>query len=206
MKKLEISLCFARRKATFMRAVLCVAALCCIVMPSTAQRPVRGSLFHAKVSTAAASEQSNKPDEFDKRFADTLTITVGDVPKAGMESEDYEKAVELYQGKQYGEACAIFIRLGQALPKQSRILPDIKFMNAECAAVQGRLEDARKILAALVESDETPSPVLEKSLVRLGHVFCGLGTAAKAKELFARLKREFPNSAYLRVASCDAIE
>ncbi|MCC6844914.1 MAG: hypothetical protein LC116_02025 [Bacteroidetes bacterium] len=205
MKKLEISLCFAK-KATFIRTALCVAVLCCIVMPSAAQRPVRGSLFHTKASTVVSSEQSNKQGEPDKRFADTLTITVGDVPKSGTESEDYEKAVELYQGKQYGEACAIFVRLRQTLPKQSRILPDVMFMNAECAAVQGLLEDARKILAALIENDATPSQVLEKSLVRLGHVFCGLGTAAKAEELFARLKHDFPNSAYLRVASCKAIE
>lgn len=79
-------------------------------------------------------------------------------------------------------------------------------MNAECAAVQGQLTESQKLLAGLIEDAATPRPVLEKAIVRLGHVLCGLGNTAKAAEFFARLKRDFPNSAYLRVASCGAIE
>lgn len=170
-----------------------------------AQRPVRGSLF--KKTTPPEQQPVVQPEETDDRFADTLTIAVGDngtIPENF--TEDYEKAISLYQGKQYGEACGIFVRLRQSLPKQHQLLPDVMFMNAECAAVRGLLTESQKLLAGLIEDAATPRPVLEKSLVRLGHVLCGLGNSAKAAEFFARLKREFPNSAYLRVASCGAIE
>lgn len=175
------------------------------VIPAFAQRPVRGSLF--KKTPSPEQKPLAPPEEVDERFADTLTIAVGDGgAKPETLTEDYEKAIALYQGKQYGEACAIFLRLRQSLPKQHQLLPDVIFMNAECAAVQGQLTESQKLLAGLIEDAATPRPVLEKAIVRLGHVLCGLGNTAKAAEFFARLKRDFPNSAYLRVASCGAIE
>ncbi len=171
-----------------------------------AQKPVRGSLFSYSSNVSKDQSKSVIDEEPDKRFSDTVTIAIGSRTDAESASNDYEKAVELYQNKQYGEACNIFMRLGKTLPLKNQLRPDVQFMNAECAAVSGALDDAKKILAVLIEDKETPRQVLEKSLVRMGHVYCGLGEAPKAAEYFTRLKQEFPNSAYLRVASCSAIE
>lgn len=193
---------FLRRSAALWFAA--VVAVLLVVQPAAGQKPVRGSLFKKQLAGLPAEQQGAEPDN---RFADTLTIAVGDrQATTGEPQEEYEKAVEFYQGKRYAEACALFVRLGKTLSKRHQLRPDVLFMNAECAAVDGRLNEAQGILEGLLGDAATPPQVLEKTIVRLGHVYCGLGDTVKAGTFFTRLKREFPNSAYLRVASCNALE
>jgi lipopolysaccharide biosynthesis regulator YciM len=80
------------------------------------------------------------------------------------------------------------------------------FYKSECNILNNEFDSALSILSNLLEDKNLPSQIYEKTLVRLGQVYCVTDSKAKAEEMFAKLKKEFPNSIYLKLADCSVVE
>ena len=176
-----------------------------------AQRPVRGSVFPLKQTTDVPAENSPSKSNASKRFGDTIAVgnAIAKQPLAQTDmpvstSEELEKATALFNNQKYVEASGKFNELAQTLKNDDPLLYEVQFMQGECASVLGQLDRAEKILTMLSSKPNVPPGVLERTLVRLGHVFCGLGKTDQAAKAFGKFKQEFPTSQYNSVANCES--
>ena len=174
-----------------------------------AQRPVRTSIFPQKQATDAPADTPAKPTA-SKRFGDT--IAVGNAPKntptidPANIPEEVEKAIKLFNNQQFAEACDRFVQLAGTIKQDDPLLFEVQFMQSECASVNGQLDKAEKILVMLTTRKNVPPTVMERALVRLGHVFCELGKTDQAGKAFGRLKQEYPQSQYVQLANCESVK
>lgn len=174
-----------------------------------AQRPVRNSIFPQKQATDAPADAPEKPTS-SKRFGDT--IAVGNAPKNATTidpaniPEEVDKAMKLFNNQQFAEACDRFVQLAGTIKQDDPLLFEVQFMQSECASVNGQLDKAEKILVMLTTKKNVPPTVMERALVRLGHVFCELGKKEQASKAFGRLKQEYPQSQYLQLANCESVK
>ena len=185
-------------------------ALC--TMTAMAQRPIRSTVFYKRPSSESVQPPENLDvsDIKDRRFSDTITIAEqGEKVKvaSGKRIEiEVDEAMKLFDNQDYSAAQERFRQLSGTISANDPLLMDVLFMSAECDAVTAQYKEAEKQLVKLTtRSDITPT-VLEKALVRLGHVFCAQQKMGEAAQAFKRLRQEFPESKYLKLADCSAIK
>ena len=124
------------------------------------------------------------PDE-DAKVSKTPKID----PKA---AKDYDAALALYKGKKWQKALDAFAGFVVRWPDHPYLANALYWRGAcyyalgQFGAAEGQLEG---LLAAHPESPKVPDALLE-----LGLTEKKLGSEAKAKAAFARLKKEFPKS------------
>jgi TolA-binding protein len=177
--------------------------------------PVRNTYY--RQSDKNSSEQSEnsssiKEDKVKKkkvnvkdRFSDTTVIVVDPVKRSDI-LDKYVNAVRIFDKEDFDKASIEFKQLTETLPPDDSIYFESKFFFAECNISTEKLKEAEVILQELLDDAKIPLSVLEKVLVRLGQVYCVIEKKAKAKELFTRLKSEFPSSMYLKIANCEAVK
>ncbi len=175
-----------------------------------AQKPVRTSVFPQKQTTDTPAEVSSK--SMPRRFSDTIAVG-NTAPKSTQHSaapanivEEVEKANALYAKERYVDAYEKFTQIATTIKSDDPLLYEVQFMQGECASVLGQLDKAEKILTMLSAKPNIPTGVRERTLIRLGHVFCGLGKAEQAAKAFAKFRQEFPASQYNAVANCDSVK
>ncbi len=177
-----------------------------------AQRPVRGSVFPQKKATDTPADDVSSKNTASRRFGDT--IAVGNAPVftppttavTANIAEEVERATALFNNQKYVEASDRFTQLAGTIKNDDPLLYEVQFMQGECASVLGQLERAEKILTMLSSKPNIPPGVMERTLVRLGHVFCGLGKTDQATKAFSKFKKDFPASQYNSVANCESVK
>ncbi|MBS1537876.1 MAG: tetratricopeptide repeat protein [Bacteroidetes bacterium] len=175
------------------------------------QRPVRGSVFPEKQKTDTPVETTNSKVAT-RRFEDTIAVGNSTVKLPQQQStatnttDEFEKATTLFNNQKYVDAGEKFNQLATLLKADDPLIYEVQFMQGECASVLGQLDKAEKILTMLSTKKNIPPGVMERALVRLGHVFCGLGKTDQATKAFARFRQEFPASQYNAVANCDSVK
>lgn len=170
-----------------------------------AQRAVRGTLFPAKPEESDMGKKKVSGGLLTRKFEDTLTVNPGQAEEGISIAKEFDKASSLFAQQKFPEACSLFEQLAGTIKPDDPLYFESQFMLAECAAINGILERADKILKMLISSRACPPAILEKSLVRSGHVSCARGIAADAERSFQRLRKEFPGSGYLSIANCEAV-
>ncbi|MBK9247140.1 MAG: hypothetical protein IPM69_03275 [Ignavibacteria bacterium] len=187
-------------------------ALTLLIFYSTtayAQRPVRSTIFPHKETTDVSTETPTKK-ESTKRFTDTIAVGKGSKSAVTVDPEnlpqEVDKAMKLFNNQQYADACDRFVQLAGTIKQDDPLLYEVQFMQSECASVNAQLEKAEKILIMLTTKKNVPPQIMERSLVRLGHVFCELGKSDQASKAFGRLQQEFPQSQYLQLANCESVK
>jgi hypothetical protein len=138
------------------------------------------------------NKTNNNAKSTDSRFGDTTIITIGEVndttsPKSGI----LDEAIKEFDAETYGECCPKFRNLTETISQGDSIYYESLFYLSECELIDKKLEEGRSNLELLVNDKKVPVSILQKSLVRLGQVFCVLNEKQKALELFNRLKSEF---------------
>lgn len=118
----------------------------------------------------------------------------------------YEETLARFDEGRYDVACPQFRTIVETLPPGDSLAYEARFMEAECEVVNNRLVIALSTLIALSLDTDTPVAVLEKALVRKGQVQCLLGEKDSAAETFTQFRNRFPNSPYLPLADCSAVE
>jgi len=79
------------------------------------------------------------------------------------------------------------------------------FYKSECLIIKQDFEDAEKVLSGIAKDKLIPNSVLERTLVRLGQVYCALDRKKDAQAMFSKFRKQFPNSIYEEIANCEAI-
>lgn len=181
-------------------------------IPAMAQRPIRSTVFYKRPSpeSVKAKEDLDNQDIKDRRFSDTITIAEqGEKIKksSGKRIEiEVDEAMKLFDNQDYGAAQERFRQLSGTISANDPLLMEVLFMSAECDAVTAQYKEAEKQLVKLTTRSDITPVVLEKALVRLGHVFCAQQKLGEAGQAFKRLTQEFPESKYIKLADCSAIK
>lgn len=176
-----------------------------------AQRPIRGTVFYENEKKNTHTEKgSGESGTKLKRFADTVTIAekgekTSKTPTRKIEME-VDEAMRLFDNQEYALAHEKFTQLSGTITTGDPLLMDVLFMAAECDAVLGNYNEAEKQLVKLTTRADITNSVLEKALVRLGHVFCVQKKMSEAEQAFKRLKNQFPDTKYAKLADCSAIK
>lgn len=178
-----------------------------------------------KNETKANTSKLGKPEKKDigkkhieekkpilKRFSDTTFLYVGEYrpvvdnkPTQIQKSAQLELAIKKFDDGDISSACEDISNLLQSVSKESGEYPEVLFYTAECYIAKNAFDPARKILVDLLSLDRLTVEIKEKSLVRLGQIYCVEGNKIEAERLFKQLRREFPSSLYLPIATCEAI-
>lgn len=152
--------------------------------------------------------QAQKPNVPKDRFSDTTVIYLTEESQyiASNDSpvrSQYEQGIKLFDSKDFTAACNIFKGIVENYTEKDDIYYDSRFYTAECLILANDVETAEKLFLNTLDAKNVPDFVTEKVLVRLGQVYCLMNKHSLAQRYFTRLKNEFPNSDYLKVASCE---
>ncbi len=182
--------------------------------------PVRSRYYHDNNSRnneqtqdkeleANEEEIISENDFIDARFADTAVVIMP-IAQNGTTNralgDIFSEAVRDFDGENYKSACSKFEAFSGTLRKNDSLYFETMFYKSECNILNNEFDSALSILSTLLEDKNLPSQIYEKTLVRLGQVYCVTDSKAKAEEMFGRLKKEFPNSIYLKLADCSVVE
>ena len=147
--------------------------------------------------------QISKPKH---RFADTTYIYISKMDKISpKKNSKFEKAVKIYESGDYDRSCEMFEQMKDTYAENDTAFYSVKFYRSECLIIEEDLYGAESILKELLYHANTPDPIMQKVLVRLGQVYCVLGNKDMAKTLFKRLRQEYPNSVYIPLANCESV-
>jgi tetratricopeptide (TPR) repeat protein len=154
--------------------------------------------------------ESSKKNINDNRFKDTTYILVADNPKVSNYInntliERFEKASKEFDAENYESACKTFEQLIEIFPENDSLYFESFFYSAECNMLSDNLNTAEKLLIILLQNQNTPPIVIQKSLVRLGQLYCVTDRKNEAKNIFDKLKIQYPDSIYLIIANCSAV-
>ncbi|HPU23708.1 MAG TPA: tetratricopeptide repeat protein [Candidatus Kapabacteria bacterium] len=184
------------KNVTFLLLTLIILAACTPVGARN-QSPAKGN--------SAASQTKS-------RFNDTTFIDINFTPPKELTksvqamNDELKQAIDLYHDSKFNEACEIFARLLTNTNKQAKDYQILLYYSSECYIAKNMFEPAKKLLIDVLSLDELFDDIKEKALVRLGQVYCIENKKAEADRLFRQLRREYPQSKYIKLADCDAIK
>ncbi len=121
-------------------------------------------------------------------------------------NDELKQAIDLYHDGKVNESCQIFARLLTNTNKQAKDYQILLYYSSECYIAKNMFVPAKKLLTDVLSLDELFDDIKEKSLVRLGQVYCIENNKTEADRLFRQLRREYPQSKYIKLADCDAIK
>ena len=166
-------------------------------------------------STAKADEKSLEKIKVKKtpkpRFSDTTyielatgkpTVSAEEIDDEPSYQELLNSAIEYYDAGKIDEAMPIIESVLSSEDADAPILDEAFYYKAECYISKSEFEPAIKILSEINKRDDVEPTVKERSLVRLGQVYCTNGKTKQAKQLFDTFKKEYPKSQYLKLANC----
>jgi TolA-binding protein len=145
--------------------------------------------------------------KYHNRYDDTTVVNISSEKKQNFDDLDlFNKALQHFDDGKYKEAEVLFSEIIKSIDKPNQKYYNIQFYLAECNIQFGENSKAEEILKQLTEKSTTDHLVLEKSIVRLGQLYCIMDKKDLAASYFQRLKREFPKSDYLHFADCNIIK
>ena len=142
------------------------------------------------------------------RFSDTTIINV--IPVVASNHDDlgteFRALVNDFNSSDEKSACNKFGIISETLEKGDSLWYETQFYLCECQIINEEFFDAEKNLKRLLNDYDSPQIVIEKTLVRLGQLYCYLDKKDDAQRIFRRLKKDFPESKYLVLANCDVVQ
>ena len=195
-----------------------VIAVPLIIASCSSMRSPNSSTKSPKAKTKTKSEKniSVNNSEMDEdsletfeRFKDTLTVVLAPVitntHKSGIDSE-LDEAVTEFENGNYQNACEKINVYAGIFKVGDSLYYEAKYYEAECYVMNGRAGDAIKLYKNLLTDFELINSVKERVIIRLGQLFCFVKDKSSAEFMFAKLKKEFPNSIYIKIANCESIK
>jgi TolA-binding protein len=156
--------------------------------------------------TSASKNKSNLITNKKNINSDTTTIVVNRA--TAVESDlrvQYDIAVDEFDNENYKDACEKFSSINETLDQSSPLYYESLFYSVECDLLNEKIASAEKTLLGMLNFKNLPEDVMQKVLVRLGHINCVNGKKTVADQYFTRLKNEYPNSKYLKLANCESV-
>jgi len=151
---------------------------------------------------------SNTIDDFEDdnlRFSDT-TIIASNYETAQTNFDivmQLNSAIEKFDNELYSLACPEFSALAGTFFETDSLYFEAKFYICECMLINDKLDEAETKLIELASNADCPTSIIEKVLLRIGHIYCAKGNAKQANYYFDQLKRLNKNSIMIPYAECD---
>lgn len=156
----------------------------------------------SSASAARGSAQVSKSSS--NRFTDTTVVHLAEAKPASM--GQILRQAQAHIDEQRYEAAMEQIRIVmETADQRDSLAQEAQFMLGELYVQQNEFDNAYKAFSASVQSPLTVAGVREKSLLRLGHVYCAKGKNEEAAKVFKRFVEEFPGSSYVQLANCSSV-
>ncbi|MBI5326023.1 MAG: hypothetical protein HZB41_12255 [Ignavibacteriae bacterium] len=195
--------------------LLIIVISCSSVRTNTTTKkiPPSKSLWAKKteLKLPGKSKQEIKPKS---RFTDTAKVFVKPNIRTSHTSinsqldtaiYNYEKASEVNDVKNMDASCLEIKSFAETFAEGDSLKFEALFYKCECLIYKQKFHEAEKELNDLIKEKQIPNSVLERSLIRLGQVYCALERRKEAQAMFAKFNKQFPNSIYKEIANCEAI-
>ena len=142
------------------------------------------------------------------KFYDTTVIKLPTAYAQTGESigGQFDRAYREYENENYQSSCEKFRTFAETFAKGDSLQFEALFLHSECLLLENKLPQAENVLLSLLPDAKLPKSILQKVLVRLGQVYCVMDKEQTAEMYFARLRKEFPQSPYIRIADCSAVK
>jgi TolA-binding protein len=143
-----------------------------------------------------------------KRFVDTTEIEYtasAELQTIALQNQ-FDNAAKHFDKDDYDKACKEMQQFAETFIKGDSLYFESLFLWSECLIVKDEIKKAEKNLREILADKRVPENVLEKTLVRLGQIYCVEGEKSKAEALFKRLRQQFPKSIYIPLANCEAVK
>jgi TolA-binding protein len=169
----------------------------------------KNSVIGADSALAFSAPESIKDmRRYFSRFSDTAHIEL--TPYESISSlslaEQFALASQDFDSGDYDKACRKFKDMASTVTNDDSLYFESKFLLSECDIIHGDFESAEIILSEILVNPFIPHSTIEKTMVRLGQIYCITDRKELASKIFSQLKDKYPNSIYLKVADCSAIE
>ncbi len=140
-----------------------------------------------------------------KRFSDTTIIALNtETTQTSLEIvKQFDAAIEKFDNELYSAACPEFSALAGTFNGTDSLYFEAMFYICECLLVNDKLDEAEIKLIELASNPDCPSTIIEKALLRIGHIYCAKGNTKQANYYFDQLKRLNSESIMIPFAECD---
>lgn len=115
----------------------------------------------------------------------------------------YDNALNLFNSGNYTSSLEKFKALSETLKENDTLIYETQYYIAECHIAKNEFSKAMDILKKLEITSDNKSEIMQKTLVRLGQMYCILNMKKDANGYFKKLKSRFPHSNYNKVANCN---
>lgn len=165
------------------------------------------SLNNSKSSNNASNEKSINQKSYYENDPDILVMNEEVYINSDNNNLDiiqnYESALGLFDEGNYTAASEKLKALSETLKENDTLTHETKFYIAECHIAKNEFSQAMEILKKLEKNQNKSSEITQKTLVRLGQIYCVLDMKKESKQYFEKLKKSFPNSIYLKLSQCE---
>jgi TolA-binding protein len=120
-------------------------------------------------------------------------------------SVELDSAIYLFNNGKYDIACEKFGILQETLKENDSLYHEAVFYSAECLIVHNEYKLANRLLNDIM-NNELNSNLKQRVLLRQGHILCALGDESTAQWYFDKLKTDYPNSIYNKLADCNTLK
>ena len=120
-------------------------------------------------------------------------------------SVELDSAIYLFNNGKYDIACERFGVLQETLKDKDSLYHEAVFYSAECLIVSNEYKLANRLLNDIMNNDLSAN-LKQRVLLRQGHILCALGDESTALWYFDKLKTDYPNSIYNKLADCNSLK
>lgn len=119
---------------------------------------------------------------------------------------EFEKAVLEFDINFIEKACNKFDFFVSTLNQNDTLYFEALFYKSECLISKMEFEEAEKILSKLIRNKKITEVVLQKSYIRIGHIYCATNRNELSELAFNQFKEKFPKSKLIKLANCESIK
>ncbi|TAL68611.1 MAG: hypothetical protein EPN82_10050 [Bacteroidetes bacterium] len=180
---------------------------------STRKQPLPKSIAN-KMQNTKQQEPSKQAVKPKSRFTDTTKVVIKPNIRTTHVSINtqldsaifnFEKGSEEGDIEKRDKSCLEIRSFAETFAEGDSLKFEALFYKCECLIYKENYAEAEKELSDLINDKQIPNSVLERSLIRLGQVYCAMERSKEANAIFAKFNKIFPNSIYKEFANCESI-
>lgn len=156
---------------------------------------------NAEIITTQQQTENNKFILYDKRSLDTTIIYLNTIQKPTLKNK-FDEALQNVEKGNYQKAHNELKVIYESIEPDNDLYNIVIYYLAECELYLNKIDDAEKKFIMIIENNDNHEAIIERSLIRLGQIYCLRKQNEKAQQYFNKLKEHYPESLYLKFANC----
>lgn len=132
--------------------------------------------------------------------------TLFDLDKEFDFTPEFQKAVLEFDVDFIEKACNKFDFFASTLNPEDTLYFESLFYKSECLIAKKEYKESEKILNRILRNEDTPSNIMQKTLVRIGHLYCVNNKPEMAEMAFEKLRNDYPKSKLIKLANCESVK